>query len=170
MKKVSKLVPNLQNKSNYVVYIDLLNYYISQGLIVTKVHRVISFHREAWLKPYIDFNTIQRQNAKNDFEKQYFKDMNNSFYGKTLANVLGYTDMKFCLNKKQFEKCISSPLVAGPPNIIKEDGLALVQMHKKAVILDQLIYVGTIILQLSKLKMYQIHYDVMKKVYPDSLC
>ena len=118
--KVKKLAPNLRNKTNYILFIDNLNYYISKGLIVTKVHRVISFYREAWLKPYIDFNTEKRQ-AKNDFEKQYFKEMNNSFYGKTMENVRGHTDMKFCLTKKQFEKCMNSPLVAGPPNIIKKN-------------------------------------------------
>ena len=62
--KVKKLAPNLRNKLNYILYIDNLNYYISKGLIVTKVHRVVFFYREAWLQPYIDFNTKKRQQAK----------------------------------------------------------------------------------------------------------
>ena len=80
---------------------------------------------------YIDFNTEQRQKAKNDFEKAYFKDMNNSFYGKNLQNVRGYTDVRFCLNENQCNKWMSSPLIADPPVKIKEDGLSLIQTNKK---------------------------------------
>ena len=93
--------------------------------------------------------------------------MNNAFYGKTMENIRGPTDVKFATTEKKFIKYITSPLLAGPPNILKEDGLALLQMHKKNITLDKPLYIGACILESSKLKMFQLHYDVMKKVYPD---
>ena len=144
--KVKKLAPNLRNKTCYVLDIDNLSHYINKGLIITKVHRVIAFRRKCWLQPYIDLNTERRQQAKNDFEKNYYKEMNNSFYGKTSENVRGHTDMKFCLTKKQFEKCMSSPFGVGPPNVMKENGLSIVQMHKKLIVLNKSIYTGPCIL------------------------
>ena len=73
--------------------------------------------------------------------------MNNSFYGKTSENVRGHTDLKFCFSKKQFEKCMNSSLLAGPPNVIKEDGLSIVQMHKKLIVLNKPINIGACILE-----------------------
>ena len=94
--------------------------------------------------------------------------MNNSFYGKNLQNVRGYTDIRFCINEKQFNKWMSSPLIAGPPVVIKEDGLSLIQTNKKTVVLNRPIFIGACILSNSKLLMYKIHYDAIKKVYPDA--
>ena len=81
--KSTKLVCHIQNKENYVVQIRALKQALDHGLKLTKVHRVIEFRQEAWLKPYIDMNTELRKYAKNDFEKDFFKLMNNSAYGKT---------------------------------------------------------------------------------------
>ena len=81
--KCSKLVCNLRDKNNYVVYIRSLKQALDHGLILKKVHRVIQFDQEAWLKEYIDMNTDLRKQAKNDFEKDFFKLMNNSAFGKT---------------------------------------------------------------------------------------
>ena len=81
--KCSKLVCNLRDKNNYVVHIRSLKQALDHGLILKKVHRVIQFDQEAWLKEYIDMNTDLRKQAKNDFEKDFFKLMNNSAFGKT---------------------------------------------------------------------------------------
>ena len=82
--KCTKLVCNLYDKKNYVVHIRSLKQALNHGLILKKVHRVIQFNQEAWLKPYIDMNTELRKTAKNDFEKDFFKLMNNAVFGKTM--------------------------------------------------------------------------------------
>ena len=85
--KVEKLVPNLLDKKGYVADIRNIEYYIVKGLKVTKVHKVITFHQEAWLAPYINFNTAKRAVATNDFEKDFNKLMNNAVFGKTMENL-----------------------------------------------------------------------------------
>ena len=78
---------DLKDKKNYVIHHKLLEDHVSLGAIATKIHRIISFTEEAWLKPYIDFNTEQRKKATTDFEKNIWKLMNNAFYGKTCENI-----------------------------------------------------------------------------------
>ena len=85
-KKSTKLTPNLRNKKNYVVHSRNLKFYIDQGLILKKIHRVLSFKQSPWLKKYIDFNTRMRSMSTSDFEKDFFKLMNNSVFGKTQEN------------------------------------------------------------------------------------
>ena len=85
--KVEKLVPNLYDKKNYVIHIRALDQALKHGLILKKVHCVIEFHQSAWLKPYTDFNTQLRTQAKNEFEKDFFKLMNNFVFGKTMENI-----------------------------------------------------------------------------------
>jgi len=81
-----KLTPNLNDKEKYVVYVDTLRFYLEKGMVLKKIHRVVQFERQAWLKPYIDKNSAMRQQAKNDFDKDYYKLLNNAFYGKTMEN------------------------------------------------------------------------------------
>ena len=88
--KCKKLVCNLYNKKNYVVHIRSLKQALNHELILNKVHRVIQFYQEAWLKPYIDMNSEYKKNAKNTFEKDVFKLMNNTVFGKTIENVRKY--------------------------------------------------------------------------------
>ena len=165
--KCRKLTPNLQHKLNYIVHIDNLQYYISKGLVLKKIHRVVKFNQSAWLKPYIEKNSKLRQMAKNEFEKDYYKLLNNAFYVKTMENVRDRVNVQFCLNEKQFIKHTSSPLFANHINVLKHDGLVLVKTHKKTVELNKPIYLGACILESSKLHMFKFHYDIMKVKYPD---
>ena len=77
-KKCKKLVCNIHNKENYFIHIRALRKALNHGLILKKVHKIIQFNQKAWLKPYIDMNTKLRTDAKNDFEKGFFKLMNNN--------------------------------------------------------------------------------------------
>ena len=78
MKKSKKLICSIENKEKYVIHIRALKKALNYGLKLKKVHRIIQFKQKAWLKPYIDMNTELRKEAKNDFEKDFSKLMNNS--------------------------------------------------------------------------------------------
>ena len=107
--KSTKLVCNIRNKENYVVHIRALKQALDHGLKLTKVHRVIEFRQESWLKPYIDMNTELRKYAKNDFEKDFFKLMNNSAYGKTVENVRNHKDIRVVTTDKRTSILASDP-------------------------------------------------------------
>ena len=104
-----KLLTTLKDKQNYIVGISTLKQALDHGLSLQKVHRVISFRQEAWLKPYIDNNTELRKCAKNDFEKDFFKFMNNAAFGKTMENVKNRRDVKLIVTERRRKKLVSEP-------------------------------------------------------------
>ena len=84
---IMKLIPNLGDKTNYVLHYRNLPLYLSLGMKLTKIHKVLKFKQSNWMKKYIIFNTEKRTNAANSFEKDIFKVMINSVYGKTMENL-----------------------------------------------------------------------------------
>ena len=107
--KCNKLVCNLYDKKNYVVHIRSLKQALNHGLIVKKVHRVIQFNQEALLKPYIDMNTELRKQAKNDFEKDFYKFMSDAVFGKTVGNVRKHRDNKLVATDKRRNQLVPEP-------------------------------------------------------------
>ena len=132
-----------------------------------KIHRCIIFNQEAWLEPWIALNTQKRTNAKNDFEKDLFKLMNNAVYGKTMEDVRGHVDFELVNNKKRLEKVISNPNMKH--RHIINDNLIGVEKTKTYVKLNKPIFAGVAILELSKLHMYRFHYDVMQVKYGSNI-
>ena len=158
--KCKKLLCNLLNKKKYVAHINTLKQALNHGLKLKKIHRVIEFNQEAWLKPYIYMNTELRKEAKNDFEKDLFKLMNNSVFGKTMENIKKHRDIKLVTTDKKRSKLISEPNCR-TINLISED-LSIIEMKKTKVKMNKPIYLGLSILEISKTLMYEFWYDYMK--------
>ncbi|XP_021341715.1 uncharacterized protein LOC110442433 [Mizuhopecten yessoensis] len=158
-----KLVPNLCSKQQYVLHYRNLKYYLSKGMILTKIHRVIEFTQSAWLKHYIDFNTIKRKQARNSFEKDFFKLMNNSVFGKTMENMRKRVSVELVNTPKRLRKVCAKPNFQSF-KIFNKD-LVAVNMKKTNIVLNRPIYAGFCILEVSKIFMYQFHYDFIKQKY-----
>ena len=160
-----KLVCNLKDKKNYIVHINVLKQALDHGLKLRKVHRVTEFEQEAWLKEYIDVNTELRKKATNDFEKDFFKLMNNAVFGKTMENVRKHRDTKLVKTDKKRNKLVSEPKFHTMKLI--DNNLAIIEMRKVKVKMNKPIYLGLSILDISKITMYEFWYDYVKIKYQD---
>ena len=107
IKIVEKLVANLHDKTEYVIRIRNLKQALNHGLVLKKFHRMIKFNQNAWLKPYIDMNVDLRKKAKNDFEKDFFKLINNTVFGKTMENVRKHRDIKLVTTERRRKYLVS---------------------------------------------------------------
>ena len=107
--KVEKLICGIEDKEKYVIHIRALKQALNCELRLKKVHRIIQFKEKAWLRVYIDMNTELRKNAKNEFEKNFFKLMNNFVFGKTMENVRNHRDMKLATSEKRRKQLVSEP-------------------------------------------------------------
>ena len=145
--KCNKFVCNLYDKKKYVVNMNSLKQALNRGLKLKKIHRIIEFNQEAWLKPYIDMNTKLRKDAKNDFEKDLSKLMNNSVFGKTMENIRKHRDIKLVTTDKKINKLVSEPNYH-TINLISED-LSIIEMKKTKVKTNKPIYLGLSILDIN---------------------
>ena len=144
---VSKLIPTLRDKKEYVLHYHNLQLYLDLGLKIKKVHRVLKFDQSPWLKQYIDFNTEKRKHAKNSFEKDFFKLMNNSV-GKMMENLRKRVDVKLVTNEKKLDKLTLKPTYVSSK--IFNENLMAVHKIKETLTLNRPAYVGMCILDLSK--------------------
>ena len=164
---VEKLVPNLYYKKKYVIQIKALKQAIDHGLALERIHRCIEFKQSAWMKEYIDFNTTLRTAAKNDFEKDFYKLMNNSVFRKTMKNIRKHRSIKLVNDEEEYLKNVMKPnfksgTLLGPD-------LMGCEMGKVRVVMNKPVYLGQAILDLSKTIMYEFHYDYMIPKYGDRL-
>ena len=161
--KTQKLVRNLHDKKKYVVHISILKQALDHGLKLKKVHRVIEFNQEAWLKKYIDMNTELRKKASNDFEKDFFKLMNNAIFGKIMENVRKHRDIKLVKTDHKRNKLVSEPNYH-TMKLISEN-LSIIEMKKVKVKMKTPIYLGLSILEIYIKKK---HGDMVKLCYVDT--
>ena len=162
--KINKLIPNLRNKKKYVIHYENLKQYLSLGLKLTRVHRgVHKFEESQWLEKYITLNTELRTAARNDFEKDFFKLMNNSVFGKTMENIRNRVDIKLVTDRKEAEN------LSAKPNFkhcnISSENLVTIHTKKTKLTFDKPVYLGICILDLSKTLMYDFHYNYIKRKY-----
>ena len=160
---VHKLIPTLSNKEKYVLHYRNLQLYTDLGLKITKIHRVLKFNQSPWLKQYIDFNTQKRTNAKNAFEKDFFKLMNNSVFGKTMENIRKRVDVRLVTDENKLLKMAAKPTYVSSK--IFNKNLVAVHKIKETLTLNRPAYVGMCILDLSKTLMYDFHYNYIKQKY-----
>lgn len=165
--KTKKLVPNLMNKKKYVLHERNLKFYIEKGLILKKVHRIIKFEQEPWLRSYIQMCTENRKRATSSFEKDFWKLMVNSLYGKSIEDKRKHSKVKVATNGRQALQQIRKPMFE--QFYILDNDIAIIKLKKFEVILDKPIYLGFTVLELSKLHMYKLHYDHFKPKYESKL-
>ena len=166
--EVNKLIPNLKSKENYIMHFRDLQLYNSLGMKVVRIYWVLKFKQSDWLKKFVMFNTEKRMCAVNGYEKGFFKLMVNSVYGKTMENLRKRISVKLVNNEKDYVKYISRPTFVSQKILDKN----LVAIHKvnPVLLLNKPIYVGFCVLDLSKLLMYDWHYNYFAKKFYCSLC
>ena len=169
LNKVKKLIPNLGDKEKYVLHHENLKQYESLGLKIKKIHRGIKFEESRWLEKYIVLNTGLRTSIANEFEKDFFKLMNNSVFGKTMENIRNMVNIKL-VNDEVNDEEQAEKLAAKPNfdhcNIFCEDLIAI-HMKKTKLVFDKPVYLGMCILDISKTLMYDFHYNYVKQKYED---
>nr|DAC81386.1 TPA_asm: PolB [Parasteatoda house spider adintovirus] len=175
---VSKLIPNLRDKNRYVLHYRNLKLYLKLGLKMKKIYKILLFKQEAWLQPFINFNTEMRKKATNSFDKDFYKLMNNSMFGKTLENLRQRENIDIVVDKKKALKLIASPSF-NSFNII-DDNLVIISRHVTSLVLNRPVYTGFTVLDISKIFMYEFHYNHIRNKYgekakllftdTDSLC
>ena len=164
-KKCSKLVSSIHDKQNYVFRICTFKQALSHGLILKKVDRVVQFNQKAWLKLYMDMNTELRKEAKNDFEKDFFKLMNNAVFRKPMANVRKQGNMKIVRTDKRRNQLASEPNCHTAKHF--SENLMAIKIKKARVKMNRPGDLGMSILSISKTLMYEFLYDYIKPKYKD---
>ncbi|XP_022800154.1 uncharacterized protein LOC111338012 [Stylophora pistillata] len=154
--KVHKLVCTLNEKKKYIVHHETLKLYMSLGIEIGKIHRVIRFNESPWMKEYIDLNTKLRAKAKNDFEKDFYKLMNNAVFGKTMENIRKRVDVRLVTREEKAKKLTNK--VNFKHRTIFSEELCAIHMGKTQIVFNKPLYLGMSILDLNTDSLcYEIH-------------
>ena len=156
-----KLIQTLADKNNYTLHYLTLKLYVSLGMEVKKVHRVLKFRQSKWLKPYMELNTQKRKESRNKFEESFFKLMNNSCYGKTLESKRNRLTVQLVTNRDDVLRRTDTPFFYKFK--IFNENLAALSSRKRSILWNKPTIVGATVLDLTKLHMFDFHYNVMKK-------
>ena len=160
-----KLTPNLLPKTRYTTHIRNLQFYLDLGCVLKKVHRILEFSQYAWLEKYIAFNTRMRSVSNSKFESDFYKLMNNSVFGKTQENLRKRVNVEVVTNERIAAKRVCKPSLKRSYTIRKD--LVIMEHHRSSIELNRAIYTGFTVLELSKLWMYDFHYNKMCNWFPD---
>ncbi|CAH1099678.1 unnamed protein product [Psylliodes chrysocephalus] len=170
--KHPKLIPNLNNKEKYIIHYRNLKQCLKYGLKLRKIHRILEFSQLPWLKKYIDLNTLLRNQAMNDFEKDLFKLLVNAIFGKALENIDkrkaihlishwentgGFIGARSLIAKPQFKTCS-----------VFNENLVAIHLANVKMYYDKPLYIGFSVLDISKTILYEFFYGYIKQKYGDS--
>ena len=169
IEKFEKLAAKLNDKFEYVIQIRNLKQALNHRCVLKKVHKVIKFNQNVWLKPYIDMNTDLRKKAKNYFEKYiFFKLMNNTIFGKTMKNVRKHRNIKLVTTERRRKYLASEPNYHTTKffteNVCNRNRKAI-EMKKRDILINKPVYLGLSILELSRILMHEFCYDYVKPKY-----
>ena len=135
--------------------------------MLERIHKAIEFKQLAWMKEYIDFNTKLRTAATSDFEKDFYKLMNNSVFGKTMENIRKHRNIKLVTNREAYLMLVMKPNFKS--GVRFGENQMSCEMGKIKVVMNKPVYLGQAILDLSKIVMYEFHYDYMARKYGKKL-
>lgn len=164
---VQKLMATLESKKNYIIHYRNLQQAITNGLIIEKVHRVLEFHQSDWLAKYITLNTEMRKKAANNFEKDFFKLLNNAVFGKTMESMRKRIKMELVSCPKRLQKLINKPIFKHATKY--HENLSAISLENQVIHFCKPIYIGFAVLDVSKSLMYDYHYNTMKRHFGDNL-
>ena len=153
VENVEKLICSIEDKEKYVIHKRALKQALNHGLKLKEVYRIIQFKQKAWLKPYIDMNTELRKKAQNEFEKKFFKLMNNSVFLKTMENVRNHRHIKLVTSDKRRKRLVSEPNYHSNKKL--SEHLMATEMKKIRVKMAKPLYLAMSILDISKTLMYE---------------
>ena len=162
-----KLITTLYDKKKYMIHERYLKLALDNGLKLLHIHNVIRFKQAKFMKPYIDFNTQKRTQAKNDFEKDFFKLMNNAVYGKTLENMRNRVKMRVITDGDKMERYIRNPEFYG--SILINDDVAIVTERVKIAKLKTPVFIGGTVLDNSKHLMYDFKYRHGRQIFGEDM-
>jgi hypothetical protein len=165
-----KLIPMLRNKLNYRLHICVLIQALNAGLVLVRVHKIISFNQSKWLSSYIMHNTNERAKTKDPNKKSFYKLMNNAVYGKTMENILNRSTFNI-YDVKSFDLKMSRQDFVNKVKKITPltENLLVCEENDMIPVYDKPIYIGFSILEISKRHMYFLLYDVIKIKWKSSI-
>ena len=162
-----KLLQTLYNKRRYTVHYLTLQLYVSLGMKVEKVHRVLQFSQSKWMQSYIRLNTEMRQSATSKFHQNHFKQMNNSAFGKLCESKRKRKNVSLVRTRSEATQRISTPLYES--FTVFNENLAAITSSKQRIYWNRPTIIGAVILDLSKMHMFRFHYTIMKKQFQATL-